>query len=98
LCRQDWIKTHEGGIEEEFKAHWNGLSEEEIKVGSAVHLISFFSCFPDYSISILAVETSGYGGGGYPHARSIRRGLVLIFKHWHQRKARKERKKGQGVL
>jgi hypothetical protein len=41
LCWQDWMKTHEGGTEEEFKANWNGLSEEEIKV----HLISsFFMC------------------------------------------------------
>ena len=32
LCRQDWIKTHEGGTEEDFKSYWNGLSEEEIKV------------------------------------------------------------------
>jgi len=31
LCRQDWVKTHEGEGEKEFKAYWNGLSEEGIK-------------------------------------------------------------------
>ena len=42
LCWQDWIKTHEVGTEEEFKAYWNGLSEEEIKVC----LIPFFFVCP----------------------------------------------------
>ena len=41
LCQQDWIKTHKGGTEWEFKAYWNGLSEEEIKVCLTS---SFFLC------------------------------------------------------
>ena len=40
LCRQDWIKTHEGGTEDDFKSYWNGLSEEGIKV----RFISLFVC------------------------------------------------------
>ncbi|KAI0277095.1 hypothetical protein BC826DRAFT_1113951 [Russula brevipes] len=31
LCRQDWLKSHEGGTEDEFRAHWLGLPEEDKK-------------------------------------------------------------------
>lgn len=48
LCRQEWIKTHLRGTEDDFKAYWNGLAGEEIQVhstpsffvhpGSLIHL------------------------------------------------------------
>lgn len=31
LCRQDWLKSHLDGTENQFKAHWLGLPKEEIK-------------------------------------------------------------------
>jgi hypothetical protein len=41
LCRQDWLKTHEGGTEDDFKAYWLGLSVEQIVVRVPAFL---FSC------------------------------------------------------
>ena len=51
LCRQDWLKSHEGGMEDEFKAYWLGLPEEEIKV---CVVASFFQVY-----LLLCVHISG---------------------------------------
>jgi hypothetical protein len=32
LCRQDWLKSHEAGTEDDFKTYWLSLAEEEVKV------------------------------------------------------------------
>ena len=41
LCRQDWLKTHEGGTEDDFKAYWLSLSVEQIAVRVPAFLFSF---------------------------------------------------------
>jgi hypothetical protein len=41
LCRQDWLKTHEGGTEDDFKAYWLGLSVEQIAVRVPAFPFSF---------------------------------------------------------
>ena len=33
LCWQDWLKTHEGGTEDDFKAYWLSLSVELVFKG-----------------------------------------------------------------
>ena len=89
LCRQDWLKAHEGGTEEDFKVYWNGLSEEEIKV----RLISSSFC-----VSIINRYPSQLWKQAATTEVSIpvldnRKSLMIMPKH--QRKARKERKKGR---
>ena len=49
LCQQDWLKTHEGGTEDDFKAYWLSLLVEQI----AVHVPAFFS--PSLFLSSLCV-------------------------------------------
>ncbi|KAI0282938.1 hypothetical protein BC826DRAFT_1110448 [Russula brevipes] len=31
LCRQDWLKSHQDGTEDEYKTYWLSLPEQEIK-------------------------------------------------------------------
>ena len=59
-CRQDWLKSHEGGTEDEFKVYWLGLPEEEIMVRVVA---SFFFRYIHHFVSIPVVETGGFCEG-----------------------------------
>jgi hypothetical protein len=54
----DWLKSHEGGTENDFKLYWLSLPEEEIKVC----IVAFFK-LSHHFMSILALETSGHCTG-----------------------------------
>ena len=59
LCRQDWLKSHEDGTEDQFKAYWLSLPEEEIKV----RVLSLSSLFSHRFNFLSAMEGDGCCAG-----------------------------------